>query len=137
MDQGHGEGDMETIEDVSEESGKLPHDSESSGNILGSKDKSEYHTITVREAARVLENAGIPRTERSIINWCNPNQQGISRLDCYFEPNEKKYFITPLSVDRVAQEELAKGRQSAEGLPNASEDFGNVPKVSETLNRGA
>ena len=46
----------------------------------------------------------------------------MSRLDYYFEPYEKKYFITQQSIDKVAKEELAKGK-SVEDVPNASEDF--------------
>jgi hypothetical protein len=38
----------------------------------------------VREAARLFEEAGASRTERSIINWCQPNRQGVSRLDAFF-----------------------------------------------------
>ena len=125
MDQSPGGDNLEGIEDFSEELGKVPQP----------RDKSEYHTITVRQAARMLEDAGVPRTERSITNWCSPNRQGISRLDCYLEPNEKRFFITRQSIDRVAEEELAKGK-SVEDVPNASEDFRKVPKVSETLNGG-
>jgi hypothetical protein len=31
----------------------------------------ENCTITVREAARIFDDAGVPRTERAITNWCN------------------------------------------------------------------
>ena len=76
--------------------------------------------MTVREAARAFENAGVARTERSITNWCQLNRQGVSRLDCYFEENDHKYFITPLSVDRAINEELSKARELGM-LPNPSE----------------
>lgn len=76
--------------------------------------------MTVREAARAFEDAGVARTERSIINWCQPNRQGVSRLDCYFEENDHKYYITPESVERAIHEELAKAREQGV-LPNPSE----------------
>ena len=119
---------FDDIEDVSEEPGKVLNGTEDFGNLPKTKDKSEYHTITVRQAARMLEEAGVPRTERSITNWCGPNRQGISRLDCYLEPNEKRYFITPQSIDRVPKEELAKGN-SVEGVPNPSETLHGLPDV--------
>ena len=87
--------------------------------------------MTVREAARGFENAGVARTERSIINWCQPNRQGVSRLDCYFEENDHKYFITPQSVDRAIQEELAKARELGT-LPNPSEQA-KEEKVEEPV----
>ena len=61
-------------------------------------EKTPNHTLSVREAARLFEDAGVPRTERSIINWCNPNKKGIKRLDCYFDQTDRKYFVTPQSI---------------------------------------
>src|SRR5206468_2917049 len=66
----------------------------------------------------------VPRTERSIINWCQPNRQGITRLDAFLDTNERRYFITPQSVNRAIEEERARaaaaGAQSpsSEALPN-------------------
>ena len=104
----------------SEDFGKLPNLSESFGSTHASAVKTENHTMTVREAARAFENAGVARTERSITNWCQLNRQGVSRLDCYYEENDHKYFITPQSVDRAINEELAKARELGV-LPNPSE----------------
>ena len=75
----------------------------------------------------MFETAGVARTERSIINWCQPNQMGIARLDSYFDPNERKYFITPQSVELAIAEE--KARAAKNNAP--SEPVGNVPKGSE------
>ncbi len=65
-------------------------------------------TITVREAARIFEEAGVPRTERAITNWCNPNGRGIVRLDCCYHEGERKYYISPESVQRAIMEERKK-----------------------------
>ena len=51
---------------------------------------------------------------------------GVGRLDAFFDLNERRYFITPQSVELAIQEELAKGAKTAEQsppgpLPNASE----------------
>ena len=88
--------------------GAIPNVSEAFGRIPKAAERNENHTMTVRDAARLFENAGVARTERSIINWCQPNKMGIPRLDCYFDPNERRYFITPSSVEMAIQEELAK-----------------------------
>ena len=68
----------------------------------------EDMTITVREAARIFEEAGVPRTERAITNWCNPNGRGIVRLDCCFHEGERKYYISPESIQRAIGEERKK-----------------------------
>jgi hypothetical protein len=68
--------------------------------------------------------AGVARTERSIINWCQPNRQGIARLDSYFDPNERKDYITPQSVEAVIQEEIQRAKKSA--VATDSETFGSV-----------
>ncbi len=83
---------------VAEHFGKVPHIAK----------RKENHTLTVRETARMFETAGVARTERSVINWCQPNRQGIARLDSYFDPNERKYYITPHSVETVIQEEIQR-----------------------------
>jgi len=80
----------------------------------------------------MFEEAGVPRTERSIINWCQPNRTGVARLDCYFDPNEHKYFITPQSVTLAIREEQAKASKSTTtAAPEA------VPKASESSTAGS
>jgi hypothetical protein len=111
--------------------GILPHPSEDFRNVPQSKEKTIHHILTVHEVARRFEDAGAARTERSIINWCNPNKHGLSRLDCYYEPNERKYFITPQSTARAIEEELAKTKTS-DRMPHPSVPFGNLPHISET-----
>ena len=48
------------------------------------------------EADRCFEHA-VPRTVRSVISWCQPNRQGIAKLDSYFDLNERTkagcYFL--------------------------------------------
>ena len=75
--------DFRTIPNHAEAFGKVPQDAE----------RKESHTLTVREVARMFEAAGVARTERSIVNWCQPNRTGIARLDSYFDPNERRYYI--------------------------------------------
>jgi hypothetical protein len=97
----------------------IPHGSE----------RKQNHTLTVREAARLFEAAGVARTERSITNWCWPNRQGVPRLDCYFDPNERRYFITPESVESAISEEKSKAAK----INESSEHNKNIsPKLEPT-----
>jgi signal recognition particle GTPase len=96
--------DFRTVPNPTEEFGKVPQNAE----------RKENHTLTVRETARMFEAAGVARTERSIINWCQPNRQGIARLNCYFDPNERKYYITLQSVEAVIHEEIERNKKSTE-----------------------
>jgi hypothetical protein len=116
----------------SENFGSFPHVSEAFRTLPKGSERKENHILTVHQSARLFEDAGVARTERSITNWCQPDKNGISRLDCYFDPNERKYFVTPESVDRAIQEERAK--ITSDDLPHASEPFRNVRNVSETAN---
>jgi hypothetical protein len=115
----------------SEAFGSVPHHAESFRTFPKLAERREDHTLTVREAARLFEAAGVARTERSIINWCQPNKMGVARLDHYFDPNERKYFISPQSVEAAIQEEKAKAMKGL-AKPNDSE---TVPKDSETLRK--
>ncbi len=105
--------DFRTVPNPTEEFGKAPQVAEGREN----------HTLTVRETARMFEAASVARTERTIINWCQPNRQSISRLDSYYDPNERKYYIKPQSVETVIQEEIQRSKKTNE-VP-VSEVFGN------------
>ena len=121
------------IPQASAEFRTVPKDAEDFGKVPHATERKENHTLTVRETARLFETAGAARTERSIINWCQPNRQGIARLDCYFDPNERKYYITPQSVEAVIQEEIQRANKSSEALN--SETFGSsVAHVKHTGN---
>jgi hypothetical protein len=109
-----------TLPHDAENFGNVPNKSEGFGNIRHASERKENHTLTVREAARHFEVAGVARTERSITNWCQPNKMGIARLDCYFDPNERRYFISPESVRLAIEEEKAKATKSETTGANSS-----------------
>jgi hypothetical protein len=121
----------EQINDIAEDFGKLPNDSEAFGNVPNRSERKENHVLTVHSVARMFEDAGVARTERSVTNWCQPDRNGVAKLDCFYDHNERKYYITPQSVERAIEEEKSK-IISAE-LPHTSESFGNVPNSSETF----
>jgi hypothetical protein len=106
----------------------LPNDTESFRTVPKHSERNENHTLTVREAARMFEMAGVARTERSITNWCQPNRTGIARLDSYYDPNERKYYISPQSVELAIVEEKAKAAKI-----NDSEPFGKAPQDAESF----
>jgi signal recognition particle GTPase len=111
----------------------MPKDAEDFGKVPQAAERKENHTLTVRETARIFETTGVARTERSIINWCQPNRQGIARLDSYFDPNERKYYITPQSVEAVIQEEIQRAKNTMEAT--SSETFENsVAHVKRSQN---
>jgi len=108
--------------------GNIPQHAEVFRTIRNGAERTDQHTLTVREVARLFEDAGVPRTERSIINWCQPNRQGIARLDAYFDTNERKYFITGQSVHLAIKEEQAKQAVTT----SAPEQEAETPKRAET-----
>lgn len=132
--------DFGRVPNPSESFRSVPHPSETFGTIpKGSEPfrtvpkvsaRKENHTLSVRDAARMFEAAGVARTERSIVNWCQPNRMGIPRLDSYFDPNERKYYLTTESVERAIQEEM----QKATRVNEPSEPTRNIRKSSETVN---
>ena len=116
--------------------GIMPKGAEDFSKVPQVSERKENHTLTVRETARMFEAAGVARTERSIINWCQPNRQGVTRLDCYYDPNERKYYITPQSVESAIQEEKQRAKKSTD--LTASESLGSPVshvKHPKNLNR--
>jgi hypothetical protein len=115
------------VPNASETLGMVRNGAEAFGNVPHDSERKENHILTVRDTARMFEAAGVSRTERSIVNWCQPNRTGPARLDAYFDPNERKYFITPQSVELAIAEEKAKAAK----LNNAAEAFGKAPQAPE------
>jgi hypothetical protein len=107
-------------------------DSEGFRNVPNVLERKESHTLTVREAARMFEAGGVARTERSIVNWCQPNKLGIPRLENYFDPNERKYYLTPESVERAIQEEIQRSKKPS--VSPVSAPVGNIRKEEEKPN---
>lgn len=133
--------DFGNVPHSSEGFGSLPHSAEAFGTVpkiaesfrpaphlaepLPPSDWRESYTLTVRETARLFEVAGVARSERSIVNWCQKNRQGIARLDAYYDPNERRYFITRQSADSIITEEKARAaKANAEPVPHPAEGFG-------------
>lgn len=107
----------------------VPYTSETVRNIPHRSERTEHHTLTVRDAARMFEQADVARTERSITNWCQPDKHGVSRLDCSYDQNEYRWFITRQSVERAIEEEQAKaGSEHGQRLSEAPAD---IPKRTE------
>ena len=128
--------------------GNLPHSAETFGTVpkvaesfrtvpnpsepLPPSDWRESYTLTVRETARLFETAGVARSERSIVNWCQKNRQGIARLDAYYDPNERRYFITRQSAETIIAEEKARAaKNNAEPVPHDAEAFHMTSKASD------
>lgn len=140
-----------TVPHISDTFGNLPNDAATfpiipqASEPAAPTDWRESYTLTVREVARLFETAGVARSERSIVNWCQRNRQGIARLDAYFDPNERRYFITRQSVDSIIAEEKARATKATvhplsapaeeietEAKPDV-ETFRTKPKPSEPI----
>lgn len=124
--------DFGNVPQPSESFGGVPHASESFRTLRQLSERTEKHTQTVRDVARQFDEAGVSRTERSIINWCRPNRQGVARLDAFFDENERRYYITSESVTRAIAEEKAKQPIAA---PKAPEPDDEIPKRAESSRR--
>jgi hypothetical protein len=88
------------------------------------------HTLTVREVQRIFEDNEISLSEHTVINWCKQNSQGICKLDGFYDEAERRWYITPESVEIAIREERLKLRKDtpnlSEAAQNFSEAFGNV-----------
>jgi len=91
----------------------------------------------VRAAARIFEDAAIPRSPRITVTWCNPNTESVSRLDCWQDPKDRAYYITQESIERAIEEEKAKGRYGSLPQPihmsaeAAQQPVPQVPQAAE------
>jgi hypothetical protein len=121
--------DFGNVPNDSETFRTLPNDTEDFRKVRNGSARTESHTLTVREVAKMFEQAGVPRTERSVVNWCQLNRQGVARLDAFFDENEGRYYITPQSVSRAIEEERA--RASANNQP-LSAPQNPLPKQEQT-----
>jgi hypothetical protein len=98
----------EQTEPFGTEEASVPNEPERFRTAPVCTEEHDGFTITIREAARIFEEAGVPRTERAITKWCNMNTRGVARLDCCYNEAERKYYITPESIERVTVEERKK-----------------------------
>jgi len=118
-----------TVPQNAEAVGSVRHPAEGFRNVPSPTEARPQYTLTVREVSRKFEAAGVARSERSIVNWCKRNGQLPGKLDADYDPNERKYFITPESVDLAIAEEKAKAAKH--GLD--AEGFGTIPKPEQKL----
>jgi hypothetical protein len=56
----------------------------------------EEHTFTTLEALKFFEQQGLPRSQRAVERYCKSE-----KLDCFFDPDEQRYYITQVSMERL------------------------------------
>lgn len=117
----------------------VPHASEAFRNVPHPVESRDKYTLSVREVSRMFETAGVARSERSIVNWCQRNALGAGKLDAYFDPNERKYFITLESVEMAIEEEKAKAarRGTSAELIDASSNPSEAKQAPTTTDASA
>lgn len=58
-----------------------------------SHEPAEAHTLNSKEAAKFFEQAGIPRSQRSVERYCKSG-----KLDCIIDPDEEHWYVSQESV---------------------------------------
>jgi len=115
---------------ASESIGNVPHAAEGFRSLPNPSEHLEEvstYNLTVRDAARLFEQEGVPRTERSIVNWCTSPKPGMPpRLHGRLEPNDRRWLITEDSVRIAIAEEQAKKRAEDERIARENEAMGSV-----------
>lgn len=126
------------IPQAAEAFGSMPKSAEPFRTLPADAEIRAQYTLNVREVSRMFEAAGVARSERSIVNWCQRDAQGLGKLDAYYDPNERKYFITPESAERAIQEEKAKAaKHGAEGFGTILHDEGEMKSPNTAERRAA
>ncbi len=83
------------------------------------KQRKPEHKLSVRQTARYFENNGFTFSERGIQKWCSPNSKGVCRLDCYYDEEWRKFFITEESIKNFIREAKEKPDGVQVGLKNS------------------
>src|SRR4051794_29123987 len=98
------------LPNASEDVGSSPNESDKVGSspTCSKRVRTGGEPLVDREGSGAAIRACRGIANRSVIRWCQPNRQGIAKLDSYFDPNEQKYFITAQSVELAIQEERHK-----------------------------
>jgi hypothetical protein len=104
----------------------------------GNKGSGGCHSLT----ARVFEGASVARTERSFINWRQPNKMGLARLEEYFDPNERDSCVWIWMPNRVANPSGwvygLFGTENARGMPVlVFRERVSIRSLTPPLQRGA
>ncbi len=95
-------------------------------SILPKAQRAPDHTLTVRDVSRILEAEHASVTERTVVNWCKPNAKGECRLDCFFDDSDNRWFVTPMSVEKIISDVRKNFGKVSEPNWSPSESFGNV-----------
>ena len=101
------------------------------GHDVDLPERDDRYSLSTYEASKMFDEAHCRVSERTIIRWCNRNKQGVRRLDCAFDMNERKYYIREESVKSVIKEERQRGRQSE--LFEA--DLSGIEQASDSVDR--
>jgi len=61
-----------------------------------SDERRDEHTLTSLEVAKLFEQSGVPRSQRSVERYCRDG-----KLDCFHDPDEDRYYATSGSVETL------------------------------------
>jgi len=85
------------------------------------------HILSVAEVALHFLQNEVPRTRRTITSWCTANTKGESKLDCFFDDTQHRYYITQVSVDQMLKSERSK-EELRQRMRSAQPFLGNTPR---------
>jgi hypothetical protein len=86
----------------------------------------EEHTFTTFEALKFFEQQGLPRSQRAIERYCKSE-----KLDCFFDPDEQRYYITQASIER-----LIGHLKELQARHERLSDIALGPTVTDTVGQG-
>lgn len=112
--------------------GNMPHDAAPYRRLpqdaVIDEDEDVDYNLTTKEAARRCVDAGLPRIERTMLNWCQPDRNGESRMKCHYDHASRKWFINEESFEVALAEEISRAKSRGEFLgPKVEEEKTSVP----------
>jgi hypothetical protein len=107
---------------------RLPQDA-----VINDDEDLDYN-LTTKEAARRCVDAGLPRIERTMLNWCQPDRNGESRMKCHYDHASRKWYINEESFEVALAEEISRAKSRGEFLgPKVEEEKMSVPVEKQPL----
>ena len=102
---------------------------------LRNRTRTPEHILVTSEVSQIFGEAQFPRSQRSIERYCHSG-----KLDAYFDPNTKHYWITRESVDRfiasLKKDQKISNSLSASRRVDGGRTDGQPPSMSASDGQG-
>jgi hypothetical protein len=107
-----------------------PPEPEPQQDVSRHDNNASQYTLSVEEASQLFQNAGIPRSPRTVIRYCS-----LKHLDCIKVDTERneKYLVSPASVQaRIEELQQVMATSHVAQSPNSTRLNETQPDVSGT-----